>query len=77
MFDIETTQKERGIGRRVWNAVTEEGLKENFERSKLRVADGRLVIMTDDDDNVPLFEHLLTEGTLFPRKLKLKINGVV
>ena len=56
-------------GRRVWPKLTEEKMRESFNGCQLRIAKNQLVLMTDNNDNTPVFEELLKEGTL-----TLKLN---
>ena len=64
-WNIEEVDRRPALGSRVWPRLSEERLKAKFPLSELRVADERLVLMTDSDNNVPLFEYLLTEGYPF------------
>lgn len=62
-FNIKEFQQGAILGRRVWPRITEDYLKEKFDQCQLRVANSRLVLMTEDEGNIPVFEHLLEQGS--------------
>lgn len=54
------------LAKRTWNAVTEDEMQKKFEGCQLQVATNcKLVFLTDNEVNVPVFEHLLEAGRPF------------